>query len=317
MAPMRQYILRCASLLLLLLLCALPVSFAGMSACVGSDRDACGLYRHQEQKIATVAALDTAFFGDSSAGNAVDAAHFSTLLGRPVMNFALNGTMGLGLAYLQMRELFARVAVRHAVIFLSDESYRHQFDHGADYFVGAAKARPGILFGISPATSLDTATSYVTMLFDASVLHAGINRLIFSEDDPGECRGCDQLDYVQQSDKSGLDNGAIRKWNGPYKDYLPFLKRIAALCSQYKVECRYMHGPILQKPLDLNPDYVAKVNAMVTKAGLVLAAPQPIIIPDAEVGDSPNHVRPDLRPVYTERIYDQLKDWLNQPVAAN
>jgi hypothetical protein len=315
--PMRRYILQATGILLLLLVLALCLSYIGMGACVGSDRNACGLYRHQLQKIAAATDIDTAFFGDSSAGNAIDAAHFSTLLGRPAMNFALNGTMGLPMAYLQMQNLFARVPVRHAVIFLSDESYRHHFEHGAEYFAAAGKDEPGIIFGLSPRTSLDVGIAYVTMLFDADVLHAGFNRLVLGRDDHGECRGCDLRDYIQQSDsKKALDSGDLNKWNGPYKDYAPFLHKIARLCAQYQVDCRYMHGPMLQQALDKNPDYAAHVDDMVTKAGLALADPQPIVIPPDEIGDALNHVRPDLRPLYTERIYGVLKPWLNQAGAA-
>jgi len=314
--PMRRYVTQAVIVLLLLLALALCLSYIGMGACVGSDRNACGLYRHQQQKIAAATAIDTAFFGDSSAGNAIDAAHFSTLLGRPAMNFALNGTMGLPMAYLQMRDLFARVPVRHAVIFLSDESYRHHFAHGAEYFTAAGKNEPGIIFGLSPQTSLDVGVAYLAMLFDADVLHAGFNRLVRKREDAGECRGCDSRDYIQQSDgKKALESGGLINWSGPYKDYAPFLQKIAQLCKQYQVDCRYMHGPVLQQALDLNPDYPGQVDDMVTKAGLALADPQPIVIPAGEIGDALNHVRPDLRPVYTERIYTLLKPWLNQAAA--
>ena len=44
----------------------------------------------------------------------------------------------------------------------------------------------------------------------------------------------------------------------------------------------------------------------VAAAGLQLVDPQPIVLPEGETGDAINHVRPDLRAAYTEKIYREI-----------
>ncbi|MET1028606.1 MAG: hypothetical protein ABWY00_15670 [Dongiaceae bacterium] len=309
---MRAYLLLSGCILLLLLAIALPISYAGIGQCVSRDANSCGLFRFQERKVAAAATpIDTVFFGDSSLGNAIDNRLFSSLLGKPTISLALNGSMGLPVIYLQMKSVFEQRQVRNAVIMLSPEGYRHHFEKGADPFVEAGKTEPETFFGVSPLVALDSVASLVNMLFDSDILRAGFDKLFYGEEINGECRGCDSLDYVEQTNKHvqrGI--GDMSTWNGPYSDYDPFLRLMASLCRRHHVNCVYMHGPLMQDVMDLNPGYVTKVDAKLAKAGLPLVAAQPIPIPTDEVGNAVNHVRPELRPVYTQRIYAALQPYL-------
>jgi len=309
---MRAYLVLSAGILLLLLFIALPISYAGIGQCVSRDANSCGLFRFQQRKIEAAATpVNTVFFGDSSLGNAIDNRLFSSMLGKPTLNLALNGSMGLPVIYLQMKAAFEQRPIRNAVIMLSPEGYRHHFEKGADPFVEAGKSEPEMFFGISPRVALGSTISLVNMLFDSAILHAGFDKVVYGEKVEGQCRGCDRLDYVQQTDKHVQRGvGDMSTWNGPYGDYDPFLRRMASLCRRNHVNCVYMHGPLMQDVMDLNPGYVTKVDAKLAKAGLPLVDPQPIPIPTDEVGNAVNHVRPELRPAYTQRIYAALQPHL-------
>jgi hypothetical protein len=114
------------------------------------------------------------------------------------------------------------------------------------------------------------------------------------------------LGYPEQTRAGFRDNGDLRRWKGPVKDFDPFLRRIADLCKTHDINCLYLHGPIVQAALDNNPGYVEQLDERLAGFGFRVAAPQPIVIPLDEAGDAINHVRPDLRGVYTERMYRQL-----------
>lgn len=308
----RAYVLQLGATLLLLLGAALVISYVGISPCISGGAASCGLVQYQKQKVQSLdGPIDTVFFGDSSLGNAVDAAHFQQLSGRPSLNLALNGAMGLPVIYLQMKDTFEQVSIRNAVIMVTPAQFRHRFKHGAILFAAAAKAVPGTLLGTSWHVVLPSIISTVKMLFDAAAFEDGFAYLVFNRENHGDCPGCLERDYVWQSDKSVSPGaGDLTVWKGPYPDYDPFLKRIATLCRDYAVNCLYMHGPLMEDAIELNPDYTSLVDRRINRAGLKLVGDQPIVIPDEEVGNAVNHVLPQLRPIYTERIFKDLQPLL-------
>jgi hypothetical protein len=309
---MHRYLRNIAIMLGGLFLFALLVSVQGITQCAGADRYSCALLRFQKDKVA-VGQPDyhLAFFGDSSLGNAVDARQLASLEQKPVINLALNGAMGLPVIYLQMKDVLAHRHIRNAVIMLSPEAYRHHYNRGASLYVSEAFRQPGLLFGISPRIAFANSLALFQMLFDADIQQSGLLRLLALPEPPADCPGCAEIDYVRQNGKRvSPESNDLGLWKGPYKDYDPFLQRIADLCRQNNVNCLYMHGPIMREVLDKNPDYIAAVDKHLAKVGLPVVAAEPIVIPDSDVGNAINHVRPDLRPAYTAMVFDAVKPFL-------
>lgn len=308
----RQYVMRIAACLALLLGLAVLISVNGLDNCIGADRYSCGLLHYQQKKIAgSSKSIDLAFFGDSSLGNAVDAKQLSEISHQSIVNLALNGAMGLPVIYLQMKEALAQPHIRNAVIMLSPEAYRHHYKRGSALFVSQTYAKPDLLLGISPRVAFSNGLALSEMIFDEDVQRAGLRYILGGPAEVLECPGCADLDYIVQSDKRVTPGDSdLSLWKGPYRDYDPFLERIVDLCQRYQVNCLYMHGPIMQEALDNNPTYVSAVDRKIEKFGLMLVAAMPIIIPDDDVGNAINHVRPDLRPLYSERIFKILQPML-------
>jgi hypothetical protein len=302
---MRRYVLSIAGLLALLLSGALTVSWFGIDQCTLLDRDICGLYHYQAAKLAAAPdRIDLLLLGDSSLGNGVDAKALSTRAGKSVLNLALSGgALGLPAIETQLRAAVARTRIDNLVVMLSPETYRRHFSASADGFVLANGGDPRPLLALPPKLALRALVSLLSFLFDSGVQADGIHYLLTGARDLGDCTGCAALDYIAQDPDEKLTADDIKKWRGPFDDFDPFLERIADLCRAHDIHCLYMHGPIIQAALDLNPGYVGKINAKVAEAGLREVAPEPIVIPPDEVGDSVNHVRPDLRRAYTEKIY--------------
>jgi hypothetical protein len=305
---MRGYVLTLAGLLLSLLAAALTVSWFGIDQCTLLDRNICGLWYYQQAKLAAAPKqIDLLLLGDSSLGNGVDAKAMAEKSGKTVLNLAVSGaTLGIPAIETQLRAAVRRRTITNLVIVLSPETYRRKFTADDDGFVLANRGNPGRILALPPALAVEAADALVRFLFDNGVQADGFRYLTTGRRDLGDCAGCAARDYIAQEPDGKPTDDELRKWRGPFDDFDPFLARIARLCRDHAVNCLYMHGPIIQKALDLNPGYVAKIDAKVERAGLRLVAPDPVIIAPDEVGDSVNHVRPDLREVYSAKIYDAI-----------
>ena len=304
---MRRYAITVLSLVAVFLIAAAGVSWFGLDQCPMSDRNVCGIYHFQKAKLAAAPeTIDLMMLGDSSLGNAVDGKQMGALVGRSTVNLALSGgSMGLGANYIQVQDALKDHRIRNLVIMFTPAGFRHRFKLAAEGYVfttGGDLRRAAV----SPTVFFRSLLALSRMLFDIRSLSAGARRLAFGTETIGDCTGCDQLGYPRQTRSGFRDNGDLTRWRGPVKDFDPFLARIAALCRAAGVNCLYMHGPIAQFALDNNPGYIAKVNAKVAAAGLQLVDPQPIVLPEGETGDAINHVRPDLRAAYTEKIYREI-----------
>lgn len=305
---MRGYVLTLAGLLLSLLAAALTVSWFGIDQCTLLDRNICGLWHYQQAKLAAAPdKIDLLFLGDSSLGNGVDAKTVAAKRGKTVLNLALSGsTLGVPAIETQLQEAVQRRKITNLVVVLSPETYRRKFSANDDGFILANRGDPGRILSLPPALAVEAAGALVRFLFDSGVQADGFRYLMTGRRDLGDCNGCAARDYIAQEPDGKPTDAELREWRGPFDDFDPFLARIGKLCRAHAINCLYMHGPIIQKALDLNPGYVAKIDAKVEAAGLRLIAPDPMIIAPDEVGDSVNHVRPDLREVFSAKIYDTI-----------
>jgi hypothetical protein len=305
---MRRYVLSLLGLMLLLLAGTLVVASFGINQCTLLDRNICGIYHHQEAKLAAAPAkIDILFLGDSALGNAIDAKRVAALSGKTTLSLALSGgALGLPAIATQLEDIAQRATITNLVIMVSPEDYRRRFGSSVDGFVLANHAHLGRILTIPPRFALQAVGSLIRFLFDDGVVTDGWNTLTTGTHDLGDCEGCAELDYIAQEPNGKLTDDDIKAWKGPVKDYDFFLKRIATLCAQRGINCLYSHGPLIQAVLDLNPGYVAAIDRKLAKAGLQPVSPYPMIIPPDEVGDSVNHVRPDLRGAYTERFYREI-----------
>jgi len=302
---MRRYVFTLLALLLLPLAAALTVSWFGIDQCTLVDRNICGLYHFQSAKLAAAPEqIDLLLVGDSSLGNGVNAKTVAARSGKTVLNLALAGaTLGVPAIETQLRAAVKRSKIKNLVLMLSPETYRRKFTANDDGFVLANGGNPLRILGLPPELAFEAGDALIRFLFDSGVQADGMRYLLTGKRDLGDCTGCADLDYIAQDPDKGPGDGELREWSGPFDDFDPFLNRIAALCRENGINCLYMHGPILHLPLELNPGFVTKINAKVEQAGLRLVAPEPITIAPSDIGDSVNHVRPDLREVYTEKIY--------------
>jgi hypothetical protein len=89
-----------------------------------------------------------------------------------------------------------------------------------------------------------------------------------------------------------------------------FLGRIAKLCAESGLRCLYAHGPTLDAICAASGAYLQEISARVRDAGLTVVEGTPVCLPPEHVGDSPDHVRPDRKQLYTRRYFDLMAPYL-------
>ncbi|MGE5506095.1 MAG: hypothetical protein ACM31L_16865 [Actinomycetota bacterium] len=253
----------------------------------------------QKAKIAAHPEAETVFVGDSSLGNAIDAAHWAERTGRPTLNLALTGVYGYAGSLNMVRRVLKNGHPRTIVVF-------HTLDVAArpTPYMGFVHTYDGWLpLAEVPVTELARAYfNYQAALGTLKGLLRGGARPKLPIVD----------DYVAQGPPLAPERiaqgGRGEKWTGAAINpaNLGFLKALAETCRAAGVRCIYAHGPLAEPACRRMAPYAAALNVAVVAAGLELATPEPVCMPAEDVGDSPDHVRPGRKRAFTERYLDLL-----------
>jgi len=261
------------------------------------------IYVYQRDKLEHLAPTDVAFVGDSSLGNAVDAALFGNLSGMTAANLALTGTYGAGGAYNMVYSLIAREHPRLIVVMLSPDTMRR-----ADAFTG---------FFFSADAAQRWAQSPLAVLELYFSLKAA-RRTLDEIGEGGLWRAPDAIenDYITQRTHPMRRSLADEVANNPLVPgmvapaQITYLGKIAALCRDQDIVCVYAQGPIYTHYCRLSAVYLRELDASVRGAGLDVAADTPICMEADEVGNSIDHVKPDLKTSYTQRYFERLQPFV-------
>jgi hypothetical protein len=259
------------------------------------------IYVFQRAKVYDGKPVDVAFVGDSSLGNAIDAATFTTLSGLAAANLALNGSYGSGGAFNMTYKLLDAKAPKLIVVTQSIDTMRRRDAFPGFYF----SAEPSQLLTTSPIRILELYFSWKTarrVVEQISKHGLQPRHETFAGDYIAQTRAPLGARAVQELADNPLEPDMVA---GAQLDYLA---RIAALCKQRGVACLYAHGPIYEGYCTQALDYIERLNTQIAEAGLQVVSGTPICLPESEVGDSIDHIRSDLKKAYTQRYFDLLRD---------
>lgn len=92
------------------------------------------------------------------------------------------------------------------------------------------------------------------------------------------------------------------------------LRAVGDFCAARGLRCLYVHGPFWDEACALSDGFLRAADAAIREAGLTLAG-GPLCLPRAMLGDTPDHVRPDLTPEITRRYAALLGPHLSRPAA--
>lgn len=267
------------------------------------------LLHYQTDKIETAQGVEVLLVGDSSLGNAIDAAAWSAALGRPALSVALTGVYGYAGSLNMIRRALRAQPLRAVVVFQTlDMMTRPPADSGlvltADELSDVTAAPPGAIW-----------STLVNMSMPLNVL----GTVLFAP--PDERAAYAATDYVPQGEPLSAGGAAERPAN-PFAPAAlrsradPYLTMIGELCRALGLRCVYAHGPLTRSVCDGSQDYVAAANARILAAGLTPVAGTPLCLPWSQTGDSADHVAPADKAAWSARYLELIAPYLALPTEA-
>lgn len=299
---MKSYLAIVAAIVIVPILALMSLAGIGIYACAR-----CDLLRYQESKIPLASEAETIVLGDSSIGYALDASRFSDLSGKRTLNMALTGyDYGVGGAYVLLTELLSKARPKNILIALTPQTLSAPMaeinDRPIRGFVQASRRRPEMLFTVNWPISLKVAKTAGIQLFDKQFVIDGIEYLQGARAPVPD--HFSKHDYLEPSkDVLRLVKTFTMAWPRAPGDYDVFFGKIARLCETHGLNCLYMHAPLVQMVVDQNREFIKDIDSRIERTGIKVVRPSPIGIPDAELGNTINHIHPDVRLAYTEKIH--------------
>ena len=250
------------------------------------------LINHRLAKAARPEPLDVVIVGDSSAGNGIDDAVLSTILGSSVANLALTGSYGLeGSLNMALRSL--HTGARTVIVVQTPET-------GIRGGAPAGHIRTARrLTDLEPLTAWEWTQGIWQIAktrVRARIITAALSERLLA---PGKAHM--SHDYIVQGDR--LDAEALNRYVGvvsisPQQINPVFGQRlqwIANTCMREELTCIYAHGPIYAGFCQTWRPYIDAMNQVIKASGLRLAAEQPLCVPAEHMGDTFDHVHPQAK----------------------
>lgn len=266
--------------------------------------EAGALVAFQQRRLEAGGPVDTVFVGDSSLGNAIDAAEFDRLTGTRSVNLALNGMFGYAGSYNMIRRaLAARPQVRNVVIVQTVDMMARPVSYNG-YLFSAPDAR---MDGLEPATRWALAKTFGGELLDWKPLALLARRAVQPDRPPLRFAG----DYIRQGPP--LRARALRGIapDALLNDKDTFLRAIARLCGERKLNCVYAYGPLSADKLARSRGFVEASSRRIAEAGFAVAAP-PLPLSPERLGDSEDHVAPAWKKAATAYYARRLRPKMGQ-----
>lgn len=256
------------------------------------------ILRYQRHKLNTSETdYRTVILGDSSAGNAIDAALFSTLTGKKTINLALTGDFGIYSAVVMLQNALQHYPqLQTAVIVFSPAVWGHRFLDDA-YFL---MRREGL---DDPVITLE---SYIAWYLNTNRFQ-WVNEFNHDPVKQAFTRIDPRNDYLTQYQPTvGL---VFPDYTTPLPNILngihfTWLNQLAALCHRTRpITCIFMNGPIFEAKLkasgSIHRDTLQQVQQHLPPIRYVNEFQT---FDQAALGDTLNHVRQEFKATYT-RFY--------------
>ncbi len=260
------------------------------------------LIDYQFAKIGSGEPPDIAFIGDSSLGNAIDVEQWRELSGDRALNLALTGGYGYAGSYNMLRRLSAWQKPKHVVVMQTGEMMQRA--HSEDAYIMTA---PGALASAFAFWRMSMSVQQVEEAWRWLLDVAKNGR------PPVRRESIIVNDYVMQGPRR-THNPNKEGWT--VASILPskaeYLIAIGGFCRDNGIDCLYAHGPLTEPLCSKSAEYFAEVARIVTRAGLRMVQTMPICVPESEIGDGKDHIRPDLKAAYTRRYFEIIEPKLRR-----
>ena len=262
------------------------------------------LTNYQLAKIEEVSNIDLAIVGDSSGGNAINSQLLGEQLGMKAISLSLTGAFSYGGSYIMARKAIQKgaktVVLMHTMDMLTRPLYQ---DHRAGVF---------LIRSFSDLLDLSDNLHHILNLYLSRDIVATAIKQTFKHWKGNKAHEEDErsqphlYDYIKQGAPLEAHQIDIQlSENMINESKLYYLNKTAELCTARKVRCYYSYGPIHHSFCKQNRPYLIRSNALIRSSGLQLLSEQPYCIEDRMVGDSEDHIIPQLKHLSTQ-YYGEL-----------
>lgn len=264
------------------------------------------LFDYQIRKLEKGSPIDVLLVGDSSLGNAIDAASWQARLEREVVSVALTGVYGYAGSLQMLRRAHKNRGVKTAIIMQSVDMMARPISH------------EGILFSSQSITDvLDLPPDEILpWLVSSQISISMLKRLV-----AGAAINTEEIrhaDYIPQGptltsradfDPKNAKGLTVDRVN---TQKVLYLRKIRDYCTAEGIECIYAHGPVLDSICESSARYLAKANQMIAAVGFHILPGSPICLRALEMGDSTDHVAPGFKAIISERYRNEFLTWQAQ-----
>jgi hypothetical protein len=297
-AAFRPYLVRLAATDALTVVLAAAVSLIGLRSGWFTWHFS-QLLQYQIDKIETAGGVEVLLVGDSSLGNAIDAAAWSKALGRPVVSVPLTGIYGYAGSLNMIRRALRQQPLRAVVVFQTvDMMTREPADSGlvltADRLSDAVGAPPGTVWSTLVNISMPVNVVGTALLGPADERATYAATGYVPQGEPDSAGG------TPEPVLSGFQPSSLRVETDPY------LMMIGALCREHALRCVYAHGPLVRSRCEASQAYIDAANERVRAAGLIPIEGTPLCIPWRQIGDSEDHVAATYKAEFSMRYLDLI-----------
>jgi hypothetical protein len=257
------------------------------------------LYDYQAAKLEGPPA-DTIFVGDSTLGHAIDAELWSTLSGRRAVNLALTGAYGYEAGYNFIQRSLGKVRPRNVVLMYAPDMMTRPLAEAA--YEATRDPRDSTLW-----QRIDGRMRRVLNFTELSESTRWLWRELTGGGDSPRYRI--ERDYMPQANLrlTTPDILAIQEIN-PAK--IKYHRLIGGLCERERLNCVYLHGPMASPKCERSKAYFDRVAGLMSPSGIRQIAVMPVCLPADSLGDTEDHVRPDLKATATRTYYELIKSYL-------
>jgi hypothetical protein len=298
---------------LIVLACVLGTLLTGLAAFTAAgyglgivDTGNAEIYDYQLKKIEHLKKADIVFVGDSSLGNGIDAKYFTDLSGLTTANLALSGSYGLGGSLNMIHRVLKNGDHPKAVVIMQSITTMTKSHAFAGYFFSAP---PLSKLSLPPDKILEI---YLNLGAAKQILRQLMRKGLHIK------QPAITNDYLEQRWSPNQPAEIIEAKLKPLlpdmiaEGQLEYLAQIANLCRSSRLICIYAHGPVYEGYCQEARAYLERLDTKIRLTGLHVLSGTPVCLEQNEIGDSIDHVKPDLKQVFTRRYFELFRKTLAQ-----
>lgn len=251
-----------------------------------------------------VGPVETVFVGDSSLGNAIDAAEWSRLSGHRALNLALTAGYGLR-GSLHMIQRSVQAARPKNVVIMQSPAI---FGIGPGIEGLPETVEPGPIAAIHRFWQVTMSRQNIGQSIGwlrrwlLWHLRLGLPPQFQAQNIDG--------DYVRQTDRRLVVKGTVLDSSRIVGSSEAALRDIHDLCRAEHLNCIFAYGPVVQPICDESRQYLQKSEEIVAASRIANGTRNPICIPLEDMGDSWDHVAPTKKAEYTGKYFELLRPML-------